>query len=137
MPRKTRIYLPRIPAHVVQRGHNRNACFFADDDCLFYLECSELYRDPAARQYAYRELLKRQLPEAQLHDIRDCLAHNFPLGNDRFREAIETALCRRVVELKQGRPRAQCGCSNLNHHDPFCLLPRGELSEVENEMHLL
>jgi len=38
------------------------------------------------------------------------LAHNFPLGNDRFREAIETALGRRVVELKQDRPRAQWGC---------------------------
>ena len=39
MPRKTRMYLPGIPAHVVQRGHNRNACFFADDDYQFYLEC--------------------------------------------------------------------------------------------------
>jgi putative transposase len=37
MPRKTRMYLPGIPAHVVQRGHNRNACFFADDDYQFYL----------------------------------------------------------------------------------------------------
>jgi putative transposase len=33
------MYLPGIPAHVAQRGHNRDACFFADDDCLFYLEC--------------------------------------------------------------------------------------------------
>jgi putative transposase len=39
MPRKTRMYLPGIPAHVVQRGHNRNACFFSDDDYRFYLEC--------------------------------------------------------------------------------------------------
>lgn len=22
-----------------KRGHNRNACFFANDDCLVYLEC--------------------------------------------------------------------------------------------------
>ncbi len=39
MPRKTRMYLPDIPAHVVQLGHNRNACFFSDEDHLFYLEC--------------------------------------------------------------------------------------------------
>lgn len=31
MSRKTRMYLPGIPAHVVQRGHNRSSCFFADD----------------------------------------------------------------------------------------------------------
>ncbi len=38
MPRKPRMYLPGIPAHVVQRGHNREACFFAHDDYTYYLE---------------------------------------------------------------------------------------------------
>ncbi len=37
MPRKTRMYLPGIPAHVVQRGHNRDACFFDTRDYQFYL----------------------------------------------------------------------------------------------------
>ncbi len=32
MPRKRRMYLPGIPAHVVQRGNNRGACFDADQD---------------------------------------------------------------------------------------------------------
>ena len=36
MPRKTRMYLPGVPVHVVQRGNNRTACFFADDDYLCY-----------------------------------------------------------------------------------------------------
>ncbi|MGD9983495.1 MAG: hypothetical protein AB7S51_04970 [Porticoccaceae bacterium] len=58
-----------------------------------------LDRDPAARDYAYRELFKHQLPETQLNDIRESLAYNFPLGNDRFREAIETTLGRRVRRL--------------------------------------
>lgn len=39
MPRKPRMYLPEVPAHVVQRGNNRAACFFTDDDYVFYLEC--------------------------------------------------------------------------------------------------
>jgi putative transposase len=39
MPRKTRMYLPGIPAHVVQRGNNRDACFFTEDDYRFYLDC--------------------------------------------------------------------------------------------------
>lgn len=228
MPRKTRMYLPGVPAHVVQRGHNRNACFFSDDDCRFYLECLgqglrrygvqlhayvlmtnhvhllmtpeeessisrlmqhigrlyvlyvnrlyrrsgalfegrhkaslvaaddylltcyryielnpvaagmvrspdqyrwssyhhhaqgqtsslirdhdlylELDRESDARQHAYRELFKHQLPEAQIHEIRECLAYNFPLGNDRFRDEIEAALGRRVGERKRGRPTAR------------------------------
>ena len=36
MPRKTRMYLPGVPAHVVQRGHNRDACFYAEEDFRFY-----------------------------------------------------------------------------------------------------
>jgi putative transposase len=38
MPRKPRMYLPGVPAHVIQRGNNRDACFFADDDYRVYLE---------------------------------------------------------------------------------------------------
>lgn len=30
------MYLPGVPAHVVQRGHNREACFFADEDFRYY-----------------------------------------------------------------------------------------------------
>ena len=36
MPRKTRMYVPGIPAHIVQRGNNRTATFFCDDDYQFY-----------------------------------------------------------------------------------------------------
>ncbi len=38
MPRKPRMYLPDIPAHIVQRGNNREPCFFAEDDYQFYLD---------------------------------------------------------------------------------------------------
>lgn len=33
------MYLPGVPAHVVQRGNNRSACFFTEEDYQFYLEC--------------------------------------------------------------------------------------------------
>jgi len=32
------MYLPGVPAHIVQRGNNRAACFFCDDDYLYYKE---------------------------------------------------------------------------------------------------
>lgn len=38
MPRRPRIHLPGVPIHLVQRGHNREACFFTDEDFLAYLE---------------------------------------------------------------------------------------------------
>jgi putative transposase len=28
-----------LPVHIIQRGNNRQACFFADDDYLFFLDC--------------------------------------------------------------------------------------------------
>lgn len=36
MPRRPRIHLPGLPLHIVQRGHNRDACFFHEDDYLAY-----------------------------------------------------------------------------------------------------
>jgi putative transposase len=225
MPRKPRMYLPGIPAHVVQRGNNRTACFFADEDYQFYLEClreglarhevalhayvlmtnhvhllmtpakehsisrlmqhlarlyvlyvnktyqrtgtlwegrhkasliqadshlltcyryielnpvvagivsapdeyrwcsyrwhawgkrnalitdhalyNDLGNEAGARQFAYRELFKYQIPEADIHEIRECLTYNHPVGNDRFKEQIETALGRTVGERRRGRP---------------------------------
>ena len=38
MPRKARLLLPNCPHHIVQRGHNRNAVFVADEDNSIYLE---------------------------------------------------------------------------------------------------
>lgn len=39
MPRKPRCYLPGMPSHVVQRGHDRQACFFEKENYQFYLVC--------------------------------------------------------------------------------------------------
>ena len=39
MPRKPRMYMAGMPCHVIQRGNNREACFFTEQDYLFYLDC--------------------------------------------------------------------------------------------------
>ena len=36
MSRKPRFILPGVPQHVIQRGHNREPCFYAEDDYLRY-----------------------------------------------------------------------------------------------------
>ena len=38
MPRKPRAYMAGIPCHVVHRGNNRDACFYADQDFSLYLD---------------------------------------------------------------------------------------------------
>jgi len=37
MPRRRRVHIDGIPLHVVQRGHNREPCFFAEADYRAYL----------------------------------------------------------------------------------------------------
>jgi putative transposase len=32
MPRRSRLRLANVPLHIIQRGNNRGACFFADEE---------------------------------------------------------------------------------------------------------
>jgi putative transposase len=47
MPRLPRFNLLDVPQHVIQRGNNRQACFFEPDDYLFYLDCLKTAADAA------------------------------------------------------------------------------------------
>ncbi len=37
MPRRPRVHLDNVPLHIVQRGHNREPCFFGEEDYRTYL----------------------------------------------------------------------------------------------------
>ena len=37
MPRRPRTHLDNVPLHIVQRGHNREPCFYAEEDYTCYL----------------------------------------------------------------------------------------------------
>jgi len=39
MPRRARLQVAGLPMHIIQRGNNRQACFFADEDYQFFLDC--------------------------------------------------------------------------------------------------
>lgn len=45
MPRRPRVILPNVPQHIIQRGNNRQACFYADEDYLSYLEWLKEYAE--------------------------------------------------------------------------------------------
>ena len=38
MPRRQRLQVAGLSVHIIQRGNNRQACFFADDDYHFFLD---------------------------------------------------------------------------------------------------
>ncbi|MBI2286568.1 MAG: transposase [Nitrosomonadales bacterium] len=54
MPRRARIALPNVPVHLIQRGNNRQPCFFADEDYLRYLDwLTEYANKTGCRIHAY------------------------------------------------------------------------------------
>ena len=54
MPRRARLRLAGVPLHLIQRGNNRSACFFAEDDYALYLRhLGELSRKFGCRVHAY------------------------------------------------------------------------------------
>ncbi len=54
MPRRSRIHVPEVPLHIVQRGLNRDACFFCDDDYSAYLTwLGDGLRDTGCQLHAY------------------------------------------------------------------------------------
>ena len=54
MPRRARLTLPNVPMHVIQRGNNRQACFYADEDYRFYLDwLTEYASKTGCRVHAY------------------------------------------------------------------------------------
>lgn len=38
MPRSPRVLVPGVSVPIIQRGNNRSTCFYAHEDCRFYLD---------------------------------------------------------------------------------------------------
>lgn len=54
MPRRPRLHVDDTPLHIVQRGHNREACFFAEEDYHCYLHwLGEGLKERACHLHAY------------------------------------------------------------------------------------
>ncbi|VVO05704.1 transposase [Pseudomonas fluorescens] len=54
MPRRARLLMPGVPLHLIQRGNNRSACFYSEEDYLFYLEhLAEQARKQACEVHAW------------------------------------------------------------------------------------
>ena len=54
MRRRRRVHLPDMPLHIVQRGHNRDVCFFGEDDYFSYRHwLSEALKETDCALHAY------------------------------------------------------------------------------------
>jgi len=54
MPRRARLKVAGLPMHIIQRGNNRTACFYADEDYALYLHhLAELAREFHCAVHAY------------------------------------------------------------------------------------
>lgn len=115
MPRPTRLNLPDIPQHITQRGNNRQACFYFDDDYRLYLELlHESCRAHDCSLHAYvlmtnhvHLLMTPSTPEGVSKVIRD-------LGRDYVRAINKTY--RRSGTLWEGRFK-----SSLVDTNRYCL----------------
>jgi putative transposase len=72
----------------------------------------EAYRtlgaDAASRERAYRSLVQSGLDDETLEQIRASANADLVLGNEAFKDHIETVLNRSVRHRKSGRPRKTC-----------------------------
>lgn len=127
MPRRARLLLPNVPLHVIQRGNNRQACFFADDDYRRYLDWLEEYAGKCGcRVHAYVLMtnhvhlllsadsaggvgaLMKALGQRYVQYINRTYRRSGTLWEGRFRSCLtqdETYLlaCQRYIELNPVR----------------------------------
>ncbi|PTN11843.1 hypothetical protein [Nitrosomonas aestuarii] len=113
MPRKRRFYLPGVPVHAGMVGHcamYRWSSYATNvqgiDNAI--VRPHEIYvglgKTPEARQAAYRALFATSIQADELDLISASLHSGTPLGNERFKQQIESALGRSVGFSKRGRP---------------------------------
>ena len=127
MPRRYRLRLANVPLHIIQRGNNRGACFFAEEDYRVYLRhLHELAARFACSVHAYvlmtnhvhllltsRELdgasrLMKHPGQRYVQYVNRTYKRSGTLWEGRFRSSIvqvETYLlrCHRYIELNPVR----------------------------------
>lgn len=129
MPRRARLAVPGIAWHIIQRGNNRSACFFAEQDYQRYLsilrdqaeQCGcaihayvlmnnhvHLLLTPAEEDSAAQ--LMKQLGQRYVQYVNRCYRRTGTLWEGRFRSCLTqnedyVLACYRYIELNPVRAR--------------------------------
>ena len=114
MPRKARFNLPGFPQHVIQRGNNREPCFFAKADYLRYLDdLNESATRYSCQVHAYVlmtndvHLLMTSAVPYGISQTMQALNRELVLGCTVFKDRIEAVTNRQARLGQPGRPRLE------------------------------
>lgn len=129
MPRRARLAAAGIPVHLIQRGNNRSACFFGEDDYGFYLHyLEELSKQFGCAVHAYvlmtnhvhllltpqqadsASLLMKHLGQRYVQYVNRTQKRSGTLWEGRFRSCLAqqesyVLACYRYIELNPVRAR--------------------------------
>jgi putative transposase len=115
MPRQPRIDLAGIPQHIVQRGNDRQPCFFNDIDRIRYLD---------------------ELREISLHE--HCVVHAYVLMTNHVHLLVTPATSGRIARVMQALGRRYVRYVNDRYHRTGTLWEgRYKACLVDNESYLL
>lgn len=127
MPRRARLSVPGIPWHIIQRGNNRSACFYAEEDYRLYLQyLEELSAKFGCAVHAYvlmtnhvhllltpqkkdsAALLMKHLGQRYVQYVNRTYRRSGTLWEGRFRSCLTQAedyvlACYRYIELNPVR----------------------------------
>lgn len=105
MSRKPRFQLPGVPQHVVQRGNNRQACFFAEGDYLYYLESLRAAADKFGGRIHAHVLMTNHVHLLMTPDRENALSEVMQSVGRRYVRYVNRE-CRRSGPLWEGRFKA-------------------------------
>ena len=92
------------PGEYVWSSYQINGLGKTSDLCTPHREYMLLGRDSLERQQNYRELFIHHVDAELLEEIRSNTHKGMAIGNDRFKEELETLTGRRLKSKKRGRP---------------------------------
>jgi putative transposase len=105
MPRRTRMYLPGFPYHVVQRGNNREVCFIEPENYQLYLGLwEELSRRYGVAVHAYC-LMTNHIHFLVTPDSRSAISNTLKVVGSRYAQYINRKY-KRTGTLWEGRHRS-------------------------------
>jgi putative transposase len=102
MPRHARLVIPNVPVHLIQRGHNRRACFFDEGDFEYYLHWLEYFAAKSGCDLHSYVLMHNHVHIAATPHARDGLARLMKSLNQRYVSYINRCQ-QRTGTLWEGR----------------------------------
>ena len=90
-------------------SYRHNAMGEEDGLVMFHQKYLELGKDDEERQSHYRDLFLEPLSEKRMNDIREATNKAWVLGDDYFKNKIQSLTDRRVEKLSSRRPKRRVG----------------------------